>query len=83
MTLQWELPVLRSIYLLNYYRSGNEENSSRLKISSDDYHTCGKKCVKYTVRNLSPNTKYQFQLAMVNKLEVEGKFTDTEACTGK
>ena len=79
MTLQWDSPVLMSIYLLKYYRSGNAEKSLRLEISRDS-----NKCVTYTVRNLSPNTKYQFQLAMVNELGMEGEFTDIfETCTGK
>lgn len=82
MTLQWNSPVLASKYLLKYNRCSNAEQSSRLEISRDDC-TYSNKCVEYSVCNLSSNTKYQFQVAMVNELGIEGEFTDIiEACTG-
>ena len=64
------------------YKSGDAKRP-QLEINRDTC-TCSNECVEYTVHNLSPNTKYQFQVAMVNELGMKGDFTDIcETRTGK
>ena len=87
MTLQWNLPISASQLEIKYllkYSTSNDAEPSRLEIRSDDDDSIlNTRLAKYTVRKLSPNTKYHFQLAMVNELEMEGEYVETDACTGK
>ena len=45
-------------------------------LSMGEQETC-----QYTIQGLSPNATYQFKLAIVNKLGIEGEYAETKAST--